>query len=419
MSFTSIFGWPLKQFYLLTGNYGIAIILFGILVNLILLPFMARSKKSMMRTTRLSPKMKALQEKYGKDQQRYQQEVTKLYRESGVNPMSGCLWTLIPFPLLIALYAVIRQPLSKMMNLSAEAITSLTEWVTTNAGFVASETGRANAYQEIQITDLIHQNWDAVTNALGTFGDKLMNINYHFLGMNLGEQPTFQLWKLDWSDVHVWGPALGLFLIPIVSAGMSWLSMVISQKTNPQQNADPSAAATSKSMMIVMPLISVWICFSMPGAMGVYWIINSVCGIVRDVVLTKVYTKKLDLEDFIRAEKDEARAEREAEEERARQREETERRRAEGLTEPNRNTSKKKLQASQKQQNDERRAEAAREERAAKRARLGIEDPEKPSSQVGNRRYARGRAYDPERYGAVPAAPGVTEQTDVSETGEN
>ena len=135
--------------------------------------------------------------------------------------------------------------------------------------------------------------------------------------------------------------------------------------------------------------------------------------------VSSMNAKKLDLEDFIRAEKDEARAEREAEEERARQKEETERRRAEGLTEPNRNTSKKKLQASQKQQNDERRAEAAREERAAKRARLGIEEPEKPSSQVGSRRYARGRAYDPERYGAAPAAPSVSEPTDVSETGEN
>ena len=415
MSFTSIFGWPLKQFYLFTGNYGIAIILFGILVNLVLLPFMARSKKSMMRTTRLSPKMKALQEKYASDAQRYQQEVTKLYRESGVNPMSGCLWTLIPFPLLIALYAVIRQPLSKMMNLGSEAITSLTDWVTQNAGFVASESGRAAAYQEIQITDLIHQNWDAVTSALGTFGDKLMNINYKFLGMNLGEQPSYQLWKLDWSDVSVWGPALGLFLIPVISAFMSWLSMVISQKTNPTQGADPQAAATNKSMMVVMPLISVWICFSMPGAMGVYWIINSVCGILRDVILTKVYTKKLDLEDFIRAEKDGERAKAEAEAERARQKEETERRRAEGLTEQNCNTSKKKLQASQKQQNDERKAEAAREERAQKRARLGIAEEEKPASQVGSRRYARGRNYDPDRYAPLAAVtPDVSE-----ETGEN
>lgn len=416
MSFTSIFGWPLKQFYLLTGNYGIAVILFGLLVNLILLPFMAKSKKSMLRTTRLNPKRKALQEKYAKDQQRYQQEVMKLYREEGASPMSGCLWALIPFPLLFALYAVIRQPLSRMMVLGSDAIASLTDWVTQNAGYVAAEGGRAAAYSEIQIADLIHQNWDAVTGALGTFGDKLMDINYRFLGMNLGNQPTFQLWKMDWSNVQVWGPALGLFLIPLISAGMSWLSMIISQRTNPQ--ADPQTAATNKSMMIFMPLMSLWICFSMPAAMGVYWIINSVCGIARDVFLTGYYTKKLDLEDAIRAEKSEARAQELAEAERARQREETERRRAEGLTEQNRNTSKKKLQASQKQQNDERRAEAAREERAQKRARLGIPEEEKPASQVGNRRYARGRAYDPDRYSIAYYDP-EDYQPDVFETGEN
>ena len=420
MSFTSIFGWPLKMFYELTQNYGIAVILFGILVNVVLFPFMAKSKKSMMRTTRLNPKMKALQEKYGKDQQRYQQEVAKLYKESGVNPMSGCIWTLIPFPLLFALYAVIRQPLSKMMVLGSDAITQLTDWVTKNAGYVAAESGRAAAYSEIQITDLVHQNWSAVTSALGDFGGKLMDINYRFLGMNLGDQPTFQLWKFDWSNSKVWLPALGLFLIPVISAGMSWLSMVISQKTNPQQQ-DPTAKKTNNTMMIFMPIMSLWICFSMPAAMGVYWIINSVCAIARDVFLTKVYTKKLDLEDLIRAEKNEARALEEAEEERARQREETERRRAAGETEINRNTSKKKIQASQKQQNDERRAEAAREERAQKRARLGIEEPEKPSSQVGNRRYARGRAYDPDRYGNPPAASADAESdhSDVSETGEN
>ena len=416
MSFTSIFGWPLKEFYLLTQNYGIAIILFGILVNVILFPFMAKSKKSMMRVSRLNPKMKALQEKYGKDQQRYQQEVAKFYKESGVNPMSGCLWTLIPFPLLFALYAVIRQPLSKMMVLGTDAIASLTDWVTQNAGYVAAEGGRAAAYSEIQITDLIHQNWDAVTAALGTFGDKLMDINYRFLGMNLGDQPTFQLWQFDWSNVKVWGPALGLFLIPVISAGMSWLSMVISQKTNPQQ--DPQATATNKSMMIFMPLISLWICFSMPAAMGVYWIINSVCGIARDMALTKIYTKKLDLEDAIRAEKSEARALLEAEAERARQKEETERRRAAGETEKNRNTSKKKIQASQKQQDDERKAAAERAERAAKRKRLGIAEEEKPASMVGNRRYARGRNYDPNRFGSEFVPQQGTDSI-VEETGEN
>lgn len=390
---TKIFAWPLKQFYLLTGSYGIAIMLFAVMVNLILLPFMAKSKKSMMRTTRLQPKMKELERKYNGNPQQYQQAVSKLYKEEKINPMSGCLWMLIPYPILIALYSVIRQPLSKMMELGSDAVSSLTEWVTSNAGYVAST---RSVYAEIDITNCIHQNWDAVTAALGDFSGKLMNLDYSFLGMNLGQQPSIKFWAFDWSNKAVWLPALGLFLIPVLSAFLSWLSMKISTMTNPQ--VDKQQAKMNGSMSIVMPLISLWICFSMPAALGVYWILNSVCGIIRDVILTKIYTKKLDLDDL-------AREEREREQEILRRREETERMKAAGETSKNPNTSKKKIQANQKQQDEERKAALEREERAAKRERLGIKEAEQPASQVGNRRYARGRAYAPERFGELSETP--------------
>ncbi|MGM9613636.1 MAG: YidC/Oxa1 family membrane protein insertase [Butyricicoccus sp.] len=401
---TAIFAWPLKEFYNLTNNYGIAIMLFAVLVNLVLLPFMAKSKKSMMRTTRLQPRLKELEKKYNGNPQQYQQAVSKLYREEKINPMSGCLWSLLPFPILIALYSVIRQPLSKMMNLSAEAVTSLTEWVTNNAGFVASA---KPAYTEIEVMNSIHQNWDAVTAALGDFSGKLMDLDYSFLGLNLGQQPSIKFWEFDWSNNAAWLPALGLFLIPIISAFLSWLSMKISTMTTPQ--VDKQQAQTNKSMMLVMPLVSLWICFTMPAALGVYWILNSVCGIVRDVVLTKIYTKQLDLADLNRAD-------RQKELEIERRREETERMRAAGETTKNPNTSKKKIQANQKQQDDERKAALEREERAAKRERLGIKETEQPASQVGNRRYARGRAYAPDRFGeafeaAVDAAPEGAEES--------
>ena len=131
----------------------------------------------------------------------------------------------------------------------------------------------------------------------------------------------------------------------------------------------------------------------MPAAMGVYWICNSVFGMSRDYILTKIYKKQLDKED---AERSEARAARmKALEDKHL---ETERLRAEGKTEQNVNTSKKKLQANQKQKDDERKAALDKAERAARRERLGIKEQEKPASQVGNRRYARGRAYVPDRY---------------------
>jgi YidC/Oxa1 family membrane protein insertase len=143
----------------------------------------------------------------------------------------------------------------------------------------------------------------------------------------------------------------------------------------------------------MMPLMSVWICFIMPAAMGIYWISNSVFGMIRDYILTKIYKKKLDQEDAERLASRSAR-EKEIEEKHL----ETERLRAEGKTEKNTNTSKKKVQAAEKQRSDERKAALEKAERAARRERLGIAEHETPDSQVGNRRYARGRAYVADRY---------------------
>lgn len=397
MSLWDYIVWPfarLMEFlYNWTQNYGVSVILFALVVNLILLPFMAKSKKSMMRMTRFQPRMKALEKKYEGNQQKYQQELAKLYKEEKVNPMSGCLWSLIPFPILIALYSVIRQPLEKMMGISEEGVKKITDWAANNAGFVGSSN---HTYDEIGVTDAIHQNWDAAMSALGDLGDKLINLDYSFLGMNLGKIPEWKIWNLDFSNMETALPALGLFLIPIIAAFLSWLSMKISQTTNPSPGGQ-QAAAQMKTMNIMMPIMSIWICFIMPAALGVYWIANSVFGILRDLVLTKIYKRKLDIEDAERIAREKAK-----EEEMRRRHEETERLRAEGATVRNNNTSKKRMQAQTKQQSDERRAANERAEREAKRERMGIKPEENPS-QVGNRRYARGRAYDPNRFASVEA----------------
>ena len=390
---TKPFAWLMIWLYNLTGSYGWAIILFALAVNLVLAPFMAKSKKSMMRSTRLQPKIQELQRRHEGNQQKLNAEMQKLYREEGVNPMSGCLWSLIPFPILIALYSVIRMPMTRMMFVADDFVTTLQNFFVEKGLYTIPE--RADAYAEIKLTKLAHENWDLVQSGLaGKIDPHFLDIDFSFLGLNLGDQPRWNFFaNTDWSDVHVWLPALGLFLIPFISALLSWLSMKISTATNPQMAQDSQAAATTKSMNMMMPLMSVWICFIMPAAMGIYWIANSVFGIARDYILTKVFKKQLDIED---AERKAARDAREWEMER--QHEETERLRAEGKTEKNVNTSKKKIQANEKQKSDERKAALERAERAERRERLGVKEAEKPASQVGNRRYARGRAYVPDRF---------------------
>ena len=410
---TRPFAWLMIQLYNWTGNYGASIILFALAVNLILTPFMAKSKKSTMRSTRLQPKIQELQRRHEGNQQKLNEEMQKLYREEGINPMSGCLWSLIPFPILIALYSVIRQPLTRMMFISSEALTALQEFLVTKGWYVIPE--RADAYVEIKLAGIAHEHWVDLQSAIsagegalaGVDFSRLKDIDFSFLGMNLGDVPNWQIWNFDFSSTAKWLPAVGLFLIPVISTLLSWLQMKVGNMSNPPQ--DSQTAASMRSMNLMMPLMSLWFCFIMPAAMGIYWISNSTFNMIRDLILTKIFKKQLEIED---AERIAARKERDRDLELKRL--ETERKHAEGTNEKNTNTSKKKIQANEKQKSNERKAALDREDRAARREMLGIDEAEVSPSQVGNRRYARGRAYDPDRFASTSKP--SEEDTQLSDT---
>ena len=381
------FGTLLLWLNQLVGNYGVAIFLFALVVKLILLPFQMKSKKSMMRMSALQPQVAELQKRHEGNPRKLQEETSKLYKEEHIHPMSGCLWSLIPFPILIALYQAIRYPLTVMMRVPAELLA--------NGGSIAaklSELGFSSsanaAYIELQQSQFISEHFDEFR----SLSDKLVNINYSFLGFNLGDMPKLKFWVngVTWASI-------ALVLVPVLSAFLSWLQTKLTQTTSPQPagtTAQQQQSATQmQTMNLMMPLVSLYICFVMPAALGIYWIYNSLLAIVQELILNKVYGKQLAAEKEAR----EARMrEREAEYERKRQ--ETERLRAEGKTQENGNTSKKKQQARAKAELDELKAAAIRDEKAAKRAAMGIEEEKIPDSQVGNRRYARGRAYVADRF---------------------
>lgn len=383
MSFGEIitlpFAWLLMTFYNLTGNYGVAVLVFALVVKLILLPFQMKSKRSTMRTARLTPILKDIEKKCGDNKQKYQEEVAKFYKEEKINPMSGCLWSLIPFPILIALYSVIRQPFTRLMRLTAEQVLTITDKLASMNLYTIPE--KTNAYSEITLANLVHEHFSDFQG----ISDKLIDLDFSFLGMNLGQTPKWNFFLgLDWSDSSVWGPALGLFLIPIISALLSFFAMKISNAGNPAMEAQQQSM---KSMMYFMPLVSLYIGFVMPAALGIYWIAGSALGMIQDAALNKHFRKILDEEDAERRTRMNAR-----EDELERKRLETERLRELGATERNKNTSKKKLQAAEKAQQEARLAE----EKARRKAELGIEQDN--VSQVGNRKFARGRAYVADRY---------------------
>ena len=365
-------------------SYGWAILVFGLVVKLIMLPFQMKSKKSMMRTTMLQPQMKELERKYANNKEKYQEEVAKLYKEAKANPMSGCLWSLLPLFILIPLYQVVRQPLSKMLTLAAEEVTTLTNALAEMGLYTIPE--RMDAYAEMKLANIMTQNFDTVlaNPAVSAFADKLAPINFEFLGLNLAQQPRLFFWNyIDEMGLYA---AFVLFLLPIISAALSWLQGKLTQAM--QSNDNPQAAQTAQTMNMMMPMMSVYICFIMPAAMGLYWIEQSVLGIIQEAILNRHYRRKLAAE---MAEFNEI--QRKKNEELERKRAETERLKAEGKTQVNTNTSKKRLAA--KERNDAEQRAAA--QRAAERAAKGLEK-EIPASQVGTRRYARGRAYVADRY---------------------
>ncbi len=378
------FGVLMLWLYDLVGNYGVAVILFALVVKLIMLPFQLKSKKSMMRMSRMTPRLKELEKKYGNDQQRYQMEMAKLYKEEGVNPMGGCLWSFLPFPILIALYQAIRYPLTIMMGVGEDLLADGGAIFQKLAALgYQTQTGRTAFYDQIFQSKFITEHFDAFAG----ISDKLQPLSYKFLGLDLSSTPSFAFWRWDFSSASAWLPALGLFMIPVLSALLSWFSMKVSNAASPQ-TADTQRQM--RTMNLIMPLMSLYICFTMPAVMGIYWIAQSVFAIAQDMILNRVYNKQLDVEDADRIEREKAK-EAELEAKRA----ETERLKAEGATVENRNTSKKNKRAVAAQKEVERKAAEAR---AAKLAKKGLREDDIPDSQVGDRRYARGRAYVADRY---------------------
>jgi YidC/Oxa1 family membrane protein insertase len=366
-----VLGQFLMLLYTWTHSYVLAIVIFTILVKTILFPLSLKSKKSMMKTQALQGKMQQLQKQYGKDKERYNQEVQKLYEKEGVNPMGGCLWSLIPLPILWGVYAVVRRPLFFMYNLTSEQVTAVQEAVENVCGTISG----SSTYLEMKVANLLNTDssaLEAAKSALGDAADKLSTtINFHFLGINLADTPTLKFWQNGWTWNNI-----GLFLIPILVAAVSLVSSIVTQKTNAMTREDENkpADASTKSMLIMMPLMYLWFGFIMPAGMCVYMMISVVLQMVQDKVASRVLRSKFA----------EMRAQQE-EKERL-EKEEEKRLRAERIEQ------KKK---------EEEEAKKKRKKNAAAASAKKDKGPTTDKGAVGIRRYALGRNYEPDRFGGV------------------
>ena len=305
------FAWLLMLFYDFSQNYGIALILFALVIKLVLFPFNLKGKKSMIQMNLLSSKMQQLQKQYGKDRERYNLEIQKLYEKEKVNPMSGCLWSFIPIIFLMVLYGIIREPLTYLMNVPADMINT-----------VAEITGVANSgtYPQIAMLKAIADPamLEQVKAALGeSAGAGLFSMNVEFLGINLANIPQLNFWSAEGG--LVWGN-IGLFLLPLVSVGTSLLSMYVSMKTNQMNRGgeqNEQMAKTNRTMMIFMPIMSLWIGFTVPAGLSIYWIAQYIFSIFQELICGRLLKK-----DYEKARAEAAERERQEKEDEKRRKEE-------------------------------------------------------------------------------------------------
>lgn len=369
------FTWLLTVLYQFFNSYGLALIFFALIVKVILFPLSLKGKKGMIQMNMLNGKMQKLQKQYGKDQQRYQLEVQKLYEKEGANPMGGCLWSFLPLFILLPLYAIIRQPLKYMMGLTGEQIGAVAQalsWgsVASANGWIREAAEFANVgYNQLYLASLITpEKVAAVQAAVGTTAKEIFSINFSFFGVNLALKPELKFW-LDGMM------GFGLFLVPVVSALTSILFSWVTTKTNNMNNQAQQNNSTNRMMLLMSPLMSLWIGFAMPAALSIYWIANNVLGLIQEIISGRLLKK-----DYEKAAEAARLREIEEKEEEKRLRREKAEQRAREAEEARKNKGKKK-------------------EKDPDEARMTPE--QKAASRVGMRQYARGRAYDPERFGGV------------------
>lgn len=294
-------GFIISTIYDIVQNYGLAIILFTIIVKLILLPLQIKSQKAMKKQQKIQPIIAELQKKYANDQQRLQTEMMKVYKENNVSMTGGCLPLLIQMPILFGLYNVIQRPLTYIKGINfhdaavlenvKQLVAEMTEKFPDTIGSVANMAAEqiVKTYQ-IQLTT-----WSEL---LGKTAELGWDVNFNFLGLNLSKIPSASITPILSGNFSDMGTVL-LILIPALAIFTTWLSMKQTQSSTKTGNssADDTAQSMSKSMSMMMPIMTGFFTFTLPSGIGIYWIISSITQMLQYYFLNKYFDTRED--DFV------------------------------------------------------------------------------------------------------------------------
>lgn len=297
-------GWIIEISYRFTHNYAIALFIFALVLQIVLFPLGIKQQKNSVKQASLRPKEMAIRKKYaGRNdkptQQKLNEEIMELYQRENFNPMGGCLPMLIQLPILFSLYNVVISPLKYICGFGAETIKNIQLKVyeilqaAGTEGFEAFAEGKTvsqinliTKMRELGLTNFVGENGQAITESMlpdfTIFGGKL----------DLSMIPIQHLWSI-------------LLLIPaltlVVTYGSTWISRKLMYNPNPEAQNDISM----KIMNLSMPLLSVYISFTVPATIGLYWIFRSILGVLQQLALSKMFPiPKFSEEDYKAAERE-------------------------------------------------------------------------------------------------------------------
>lgn len=310
--FSNMFGYVLNVIYEIVKNYGVAIILFSILLKLILLPLTIKQQKTLKKSQKLQGKLKELQDKYSNNPEKLNQEMMDLYKKENLSPFSGCLSSILQLILLLAMFYLVSKPLTYMKKIDSEEINTYKEAIVQEQG----ENSVSTTYPEISIIKFINNKIDNaekdVENVDNTTSedtkiadnedekeldiDKDLYINMNFLGVDLSSIPkdNYKDWKV--------------FIIPLLYIISSCISIKMTQiqtqnadkKDDKEENKEEEpdmTAQMNKSMTWMMPILAVSVSLVAPLGLALYWLVNNVLMIIERIVIEKFIVPKGEEED--------------------------------------------------------------------------------------------------------------------------
>ena len=285
------------------NSYGIALILFTVIVRLFLLPLTIKQYHNTQKMQQLQPKMMEIQKRYKNDKEKLNQELMKFYQENNYNPAGGCLPLLIQMPILFSLYYVIRRPMTYMLGVGNDILGNLLikiqdvvqiidpekipnyNSLLSNAPELFNQAMKKDPYIEVSMINQLSKIPEIVPE-----GFKVIDLNFLKI-FNLGIIPKFDF-KLFFNQPGIYIP---LAFLVILAAGTTFLSTKISMASAPKTsstNANDPTANMTKSMLYFSPIMILFIGFSAPAGLALYWTINNVVQIFQQMYINKHVLKK-------------------------------------------------------------------------------------------------------------------------------